>query len=357
MNTSSYFTVTGLDKTYYEEKLKNRLPQIILDAHTHMCLPEHVSGIPQSRIDSDWALQGGFVMSVEEAKSYAAALFPGKDYRFTVLPMVVKEADTEGNNDYIAELIRNKKISFGALAVRPETEPEKIEARFKAEAFVGLKPYPDFVSAFKGAEVSIFDFLPRSHLALAERLGKCIILHLPRAGRLADPNNIRELRQIASEFPRLKIVIAHLGRCFNRCYFEKAAEILGNDIHHFWFDTSAVMNPQVHALAMSILREDRIFFGLDWPALLWHGSRRWTETGYTNVCREALPWNKHTEGRAAEAEYTFFIYEQIYHILNTMEELGKDQKYKEGFFYKNGAEFFEKCRDTVTDGAERRNGK
>jgi predicted TIM-barrel fold metal-dependent hydrolase len=302
-----------------------------------------VASIPQSRIDGDWALQSGSEMSLEDARGFTQALFPGVDYRFTAFPLPIKEADTDGNNEYIASLLRTKSISYGLLTTRPETKVEVIEEALKNRGFVGIKPYPDYVSAYKGAEVGITDFLPVEHCALAERLNKCIVLHLPRAGRFSDENNIKELKEIIAKYPRIKIIIAHLGRSFNPCYFEKAAQLLGDAIHNFWFDTAAVMNPHVLKMAMEIVHEDRILFGLDLPILLFHGSRRWTETTYQNVCREDLPWNKHTEGKDAEAKYTFFIYEQINNILNVMEELGKEENYKNNFFYGNAKKFFASC--------------
>jgi predicted TIM-barrel fold metal-dependent hydrolase len=343
MNPITYFTVTDLDRTYFRNNLENRLPKKILDAHTHMNLPEHVASIPQRRINGDWALQSGCEMTFENARSFANVLFPGIDYQYTAFPFPVREADTEGNNKYIGELINSEKISYGLLTTRPGTEDEAIEQQLKSIHYAGLKPYPDYISAYKGAEVGIFDFLPAEHCALAEKLNKCIVLHLPRAGRFADKNNIKELLEIAAKFPHLKIVIAHLGRCFNLCYFENAVKILGNDIHHFWFDTAAVMNPDVLRIAMQILHHDRIMFGLDMPILLFHGSRRWTETTYHNVCREDLPWNKHIEGKKIEEKYTFFIYEQLNNILNVMEYLGKDDTYKKGFFFDTAESFFSSC--------------
>jgi predicted TIM-barrel fold metal-dependent hydrolase len=316
---------------------------MILDAHTHINLPEHLASIPQSRIDGDWALQSAFEMPFEDAQGFAARLFPGVDYRFAAFPFPIKEADTNGNNEYIASLVKSKKISYGLYTTRPDIKTELIEEALSAGGFAGLKPYPDYVSAYKGAEVSIPEFLPKEHCALAEKYGKCIVLHLPRAGRFADENNVKELKEIAEAFPKLKIIIAHFGRCFNLCYFEKAAALMGDTIHHFWFDTAAVMNPAVHKLAMQILHPERILFGLDMPILLFHGSRRWTETAYRNVCREDLGWNKHEEGKEAEAKYTFFIYEQINNMLNVMGELGKDEEYKKGLFFKNADKLFNSC--------------
>ena len=343
MNPSIYFTVTDLDRNYFRDNLEKRLPKKILDSHTHMCLPEHVASIPQSRIDSDWALQSASEMSFEDARGFVEALFPGIEYNFAAFPLPIKEADTDGNNKYITSLIKTKKISHGLFTSRPETDVGLIEEALINGGFIGLKPYPDFVAAFKGAEVSIFDFLPKEHCALAEKLNKCIVLHLPRAGRFADENNIKELKEIALTFPNLKIIIAHIGRCFNPCYLENAIKEMGETLHHFWFDTAAVMNPQVLKIAMEILHDDRLIFGLDLPVLLFHGSRRWTETTYLNVCREDLPWNKHIEGKEAEDKYTFFIYEQLNNILNTMEEIGKKEAYKNAFFCDNAKQLFESC--------------
>jgi len=343
VNPSAYFAVTDLDRAYYRDNLENRLPEIILDAHIHMNLHEHVASIPQSRIDGDWALQSASEMPYDDARKFTEALFPGVEYRFAALPCVVKEADTDGCNEYIASLVKAKKVSYGFYTSRPETKACDIEEALASGLFVGLKPYPDYISAYKGAEVSIPDFLPWEHCALAEKYNKCVVLHLPRAGRFADENNIKELRKMAAKFPKLKIIIAHLGRCFNLCYFEKAAKTLGEDIHHFWFDTAAVMNTAVLKMAMEILHEDRILFGLDLPVLLFHGSRRWTETTYRNVCREELPWNKHEEGKEAEAKYTFFIYEQINNMLNVIYELKKGEEYKEGFFFRNAETLFGGC--------------
>jgi len=346
MNPKDYFSVTDLDRIYFEENLKNRLPKKILDSHTHMCLREHIASVPQSRIDSDWAMQSGSEMSIEDANGFMERLLPGIDYNFAAFPMPIKEADTKSNNEYIASLIKTKKISYGLFNSRPETGAGAIEEALTEGGFAGLKPYPDFVSAYKGAEVSVFDFLPKEHCALAERLNKCIVLHLPRAGRFADENNIKELKEIAQTFPNLKIIIAHIGRCFNPCYLEKAIGEMGETLHHFWFDTAAVMNPEVLKIAMENLHEDRLLFGLDLPVLLFHGSRRWTETTYQNVCREELPWNKHIEGKEAEEKYTFFIYEQLNNILNTMEKLGKGEAYKNAFFFDNARLLFESCIKT-----------
>ena len=82
------------------------------------------------------------------------------------------------------------------------------------------------------------------------------------------------------------------------------------------FDTAAVLNPAVHAMALEVMDPKRILYGTDLLVFLWHGKRRWTQWEYFNLAREDFPWNRHEEGPEAEAGYTFFLYEQLRSILD-----------------------------------------
>jgi hypothetical protein len=62
-----YFHYTDLDRRFYEERLKTRMPARFLDAHTHINLPEHIVDVPPERIADDWALQNGLHMTAEDA--------------------------------------------------------------------------------------------------------------------------------------------------------------------------------------------------------------------------------------------------------------------------------------------------
>lgn len=328
------FEVKIKDKTFYNEKLKDRLPNKIIDSHSHMTLKKHLVNIPKSRIDSDWALQSEIKMPIEEARGYARDLFPGKEYEFVSFAFPIIEADIEGGNNYISTLIKNKDIVAGLYISLPEWDIDKIKKDYDCGGFKGFKPYPDLI-AVKGSETSIFDFFTRDQFELANSLKAKMVLHLPRAGRIADDNNIKELKEIVKNYPDIKVIIAHLGRSYNYIYFEEALKKLGRDIHKFWFDTSAVANPQVLELAFKKLDPEKLLFGLDLPILLWHGKRIWKDNTYINLCQENLAWNKHIEGYEKEKEYTFFVYEQLNNALNTIEKIGYREDFKEKYFYKN----------------------
>ncbi len=330
-----YFERTERDRAFYEEKILPRLPREVFDVHTHINLEEHVKDVPRERIMDDWAFQCGYTMSAEDARYYFDTLFPGIDYEINAFPFPIKEADISASNEYVARCVADGSIRSGFLCIKPEDDLGSLEEMLTTHGFSGVKPYPDMVSGKKGAEVGIFDFMPREQFALMQRLGKVVMMHLPRAGRMPDDNNIAELKQIRKEFPDLKLCIAHFGRCFTPYHFEQAIEKMGEDIDWLYFDTAAVLNPEVYELALKRLRTDRILFGTDEPIFLWHGKRTWTKTGYQNLAREDFAWNKHIEGSEAEEKYIFYVYEQVNNILDAIDRLSLGNETAENIFGAN----------------------
>lgn len=331
----SYFHRTELDGDFYIKHLRHRLPDTIIDSHMHFNLPEHVASITAETIAGDWALESGMLMTYEDAQHYLSVMFPEKTVRSVALPWPLRDADTVGNNAYISSLIEQKGVR-GLYTLRPEYDTAQIERDYLAGGFCGFKPYPYMASATKGADVSIFDFMPHTQFALADKLNAAVLMHLPRAGRLPDPDNISELRTILNRYPNIKLVVAHFGRCFNHGYFEKGLELLGEDVQRLWFDTAAVLNPKVYALAYKYLDHRRIIYGTDSPIMLWHGKREWDEYGYHNLCRENFSWNTHKYPQDEE-NYTYFIYEQINNILNIF---GNDQETIENIFRCNAEKVY-----------------
>jgi predicted TIM-barrel fold metal-dependent hydrolase len=137
--------------------------------------------------------------------------------------------------------------------------------------------------------LSIFDFLPSRQLEILDRHGRALLLHLPRPERIADPDNVRELREILRRYPRVPVIVAHLGRSFCPWFLREGLRLLGPDARDLYFDTSAVINPATYELAFAELPVERILFGTDMPILLWHGRRTWTEREYRTSAGSLSP--------------------------------------------------------------------
>lgn len=326
--------MTSIDKTFYEQNLSHRIPDKIFDFHVHINLPEHIPDISEERIHSDWAFECGLILSCETAYCYAGRLFPDVEYTIAGFPWPIQEAQLKENNDYLLE---QKKRGYLTpfMAVRPDFSETYIEEQLPE--FCGFKPYPDLVSSVKGAEISIFRFMPHWQLDILNRHHKTVVIHLPRKERIASSDNVKELLEMRQKYPDIQIVIAHFGRSFNPVYLKHALEQMGDDIAGFYFDTAAVLNPDVYRLAFEHLPLKQILYGTDAPIMLWHGRRRWTEDAYINLVREPYSWNTHEEGEQAETGYTFFLYEQMNVILDLLDEMKLGEEVKSGLFYENAA--------------------
>ena len=335
----SYFKKYENDSHFYVKHLKGRMPKVIIDAHVHMNLPEHVANVSEHIIKNDWALECGFLMANEDLKYYTAQLFPDTDYRTIAFPWPLREADIIANNEYLSRLVSQGDLN-ALMCIRPEWNAEYCERILLEGGFIGFKPYPYMASDTKGTEISIFDFVKREHLKILDKHKKALILHLPRRGRLPDDDNIREIKDIVNSYPDIHLIIAHFGRCFTIKHFLEGIRKLGEDKNAIYFDTSAVLNPEIYEAALESLDWTRILFGSDMPILLWHGKRKWTETEYINLCREDFSWNKHIEERKKEDHYTFFLYEQINNILNALQKKGAGDKEKQGLFSDNALKAF-----------------
>lgn len=332
--------VKEVDRLFYKEVLQDRLPDKIFDIHVHLNLPEHVGPVSKERIKGDWAFETGLLLTCEEAYDNAAKIFPNISYAIAGFPWPIKEVDFEANNRYLLEKKAEGKIC-PLMGTRPEWDSEYME-KWLPE-FVGYKPYPDTVCTVKGADISIYQFLPHHQLEVLNRHKKMVVVHLPRKMRIADPDNIKELLTMRQKYPEIKIVIAHLGRSFCPYYLETAIKEMGSDIEGFYFDTAAVLNPDTYRVAFQKLDSKKVLYGTDAPIMYWHGKRCWNQYDYFNLCEEDYSWNKHIEGRAKESNYTLFLYEQARAILDVMEEIGLDDEAKQNVFFQNSIDLLQNC--------------
>lgn len=328
----SYFEQTELDKRFYEEHIKERIPSHIIDMHLHISKAEYLKNATPD--PSDWSVQCNSRMGYEEWAEYAKVFYPDSRVEINALPAVTKGMDVIGNDGYIAQLKKEGKARYAHMLTDPNWSREFTEKMIIEGDFDGYKPYPDFVAGVRSVEIGLFDFVNKDQFELLNKYKKTMVLHLPRAGRFPDDSNIRELLTAREKYPDMKIIIAHCGRSYAIDWIKRAKEKLGDARFGFYYDLAAVLNPAVLDYMLEYFPQDRIMYGTDLPIFLWHGRRRWTDTEYHNLCREDFAFNRHEEGPEAEANYTFFIYEQLKNILDATYKFG-GKALAEDIFAKN----------------------
>ncbi len=280
------------------------LPETVFDAHVHLFdVPVKSLGAKDFRRK----FHGHF--GAEDYSAFAESLFPGKDFKMAGFGMPEPAADCPAADRFVGQYADNCRV-FGLALARPGEPVAVLERRMHRYKLCGLKPYPDFVSDKSPADAELVDMLSPEQLALAEKYGWAVMVHLPRRMRLADPLNREQLILWAKAYPNVKFIVAHLGRS----YFFKGIEGELDALlpyENLYFDTAMINNDRVLEYAFRKLPRERILFGTDAPISLLLGKALEINDQYLYLMGEDYAIGTCLDGRGAPIEFTTFYREQL----------------------------------------------
>lgn len=338
------------DKEFYETELKPYLPKKIIDCHTHIWYDGmRTSDYVASKSGNTWPGLVARVNPVEDLIETNRELFPDNEVVSCLYSMCSRNIIVDKGNEYVSACAA--KYGFPALYLAHPSEPaDSVEKNVLSNpAFKGLKVYLNFAPDYIPAdEIRIFDFLTPEHLALADRHGWVVQLHIARPKRLADPVNYVQIREIEEKYPNLQLIIAHLGRAY-------ADEDVGNSLEYLkglkktMWDFTANTNQHVMELVLEQYGPERFMYGSDFPIFRMK-ARRHSENGfYINEIPAGslgdsaiVLKDKHMREIAyPEAEkITFFIYEEMASAIRALKKLGYGKRELELAFHDNAARIF-----------------
>lgn len=343
----SLLHITPYDTQFYQQELQSFLPDTFIDCHTHIWLDEQNHFCEDSANRScAWPTMVALDNSVEDLNETNRLLFPDKRVISVLYGQPMITIDLKKNNDYVAACA--ERFGFPALYIsHPAQACQSIEEEFaKHPCFKGLKVYLQFAPSYIPAnEIRIYDFLPKEHLALADRHGWVVQLHIARPRRLADPVNYVQLREIEEQFPNLQLIVAHLGRAYADEDVGDALDYLKDTKRTVW-DFTANTNENVMRRVLETFGPDRFLYGTDFPIFRMK-ARRTVENGFyiNEIPRGSLgdvssdPHMREVNEPEA-SKITFFIYEEIASCRRACQALGLGREDIEKIFFKNAARIF-----------------
>ncbi len=317
------------NKIIFEEELDNFLPDTILDFHVHVF---HRETIPNQEAFScaghpihEYTLDelAGDLHDVYPNRKSLAVCFGFPDIHF----------ERRKNNEYLAEQCDRQQFFPLRLFDPLNDNPDSLEKELTEKKFLGLKPYPDYVRKPDVKDVEIHDMLPDWAMDIVNELGLIVMLHIPRAARLADPVNQRQIVELAQRYPKATIILAHIGRA----YYLKT--IVGNlealeEFPNLYYDLAMVNHWEVMEYLFQYIPFERILYGTDIPLALAPGKSVEINDQYTYVT--PVPWPLSISDDHQKIQFTSFLYEEIRAIKKAVQRLGLDRDFVEGLFYKNG---------------------
>lgn len=337
------FTYNDVDRAFWAEHLESWIPRRIIDAHVHVNDPMfEIETVTEEMRKSSWVTEVNAKPDAETAARCARITFPGRGVTYVAFGHADLGWEIEGSNEWL-RVEGLKRNWYTLVMTRPTWVAEQIAWWLDKPGVLGVKPYYTLIGYTKPGhpdhlEASIFDFLPHHQLEVLNERRAWITLHVPKAGRLGHPDNLREIREIRRRYPNAKLVIAHFGRSYTEPHAVEGLLPLAED-PGLYFDCSAVLNPDVHELAFKHIGPRRILYGTDNPMFYMRGRRQWKGRTYTNRTSYPFYFNKERESPGIEAKYTLYMYEALRAIKQTCEKLGLGSADVESLFYGNAQAF------------------
>jgi uncharacterized protein len=337
----SIFETAAVDREVFDRELGDFLPDRIIDVHTHVWLDRHKRHAPEEHARTvSWPSLVAKECSIEDLEKSFAVMFPGRRAKALIFSSISRGDDVEAMNAYIAESGRSRGHPTLMYAF-PEWSAKDLERKLRAGRFLGVKVYLNLTPAYlPRQEIRIFDFLPPHQLDVLDRGRRVVMLHIPRDGRLRDPVNLAQMLEIERNWPRVRLIIAHVGRAYCDEDMGDAFERL-SATKDMVFDFAANTNAAVFERAIRTFGPERCLFGSDLP-ITWMRMRRICEGGryvnlvprgkYGDVSRD--PNMREVDGEEA-ARLTTFMYEELLSIKRACTRAGVDKRGVEAIFRTN----------------------
>ncbi len=325
----------------FREEFDDFLPERIVDFHVH-------AGSAQSLGAAGGVSAGGHWLTEYRLETLArdlAELYPGREIRAVCFGFPKRDGDLAAGNAYLAQACamdcaEGRPRRFYPLRLFDPNETDRAAVRRELEngGFWGVKPYPAYAAGSDPEDVEIRDMLPDWILEIVQDLGRIVMLHLPRRGRLADPVNRRQLAEICRDFPRARIVLAHAGRA----YFLRA--IVGHleplcRFDNLWFDLEMLNHWEVLEHLFAHARQDRVLYATDTPIALAPGKSVEINDQYTYVT--PVPWELSICDSQGRIRFASFAYEELRAIKRAVWRLGLGADFVEDLMWRNGTRLLE----------------
>ncbi|MBI2441253.1 MAG: amidohydrolase family protein [Lentisphaerae bacterium] len=343
------FEIKSVDRAFYEKRLRDFLPEHMIDVHTHVWRKQFISAAarkPLRRVS--WPDRVAAECTVEQLVETYALMFPGKSVTPLMFTTLVGN-NFEEANAYVERVARRH--NFPALIFSmPKWSAEQLEQKIVAGGFLGAKSYLSLAEPYLPEnEIRIFDFFPHHHLEVINRHGWILMLHIPRPGRLRDEVNLAQMIELEQRYPKIKVIVAHVGRAYCPGDVGNAFKVLAKT-KKMRFDISANTNRTVFRQLIEAVGPKRILFGSDLPITRMRMARICERGNYVNIVPAGLYGDisgdahmRAVRGAAAE-RLTFFMYEELDAFRQAAEKTGLSRHDLEDVFYNNAAELLAAAR-------------
>lgn len=279
----------------WADELMAWMPDVLFDAHVHLGPPHAIATVSPERRKA--ALCTFTSLTWKQLEDVYGQLYRTKRVAGLIaFGFPLREVDLQAANRYLIHLMkRNGDKLKGFLLAHPTdfdfTRALFDEALKQGVRFLGVKPYFDFLGK-DVFETAMPEFIPEPLLEFMDRERMILMLHTSGVG-MGEPRNQDYLRSVMERFPRIRIILAHMGRYLELRQFYCFCDSGLLDYPMLYLEMSSASLTEVYRRVLSEPQTHRrLLFGSDLPYGLITGVEAWSEThGPIFVTRDRYPWS------------------------------------------------------------------
>jgi len=266
LRAADVLQVNDLDRRIWQEELEEFVPSRIYDMHSHLSRAEFNLD-PRSKYSGWSGKEDPSTIfdkkgSLELLDSAEALLYPGRKVDHLLMGNPYQKCDFDKANSFVAGEAEKKTGTRALMMVHPSMTARQVQESVVRHRFIGFKPYLWYAPTGDMWAARIPDFMPEHQLAVANRYGLIIGLHLSKRQAIADPENLDDLERLTEKYPRVRWVLYHGARNFSGWALEKAAPRLRR-LQNIWIEGSAVCETDAFDSIFSNIDISRVCYGSD----------------------------------------------------------------------------------------------
>lgn len=316
--------LNDIDRSLLHRAIDGFVPEAVFDVHTHLFHSRHFAA-------------GNRPVFLEEDRGYGMPDFqaamqlwlPGRRVEGLFFGYPSAGNDRAGENAWVQSQVDASTNSRALVLAAPKDDPAEVRRLLSTGVFVGIKPYRLYADVPDTREAEIESFAPEWMWELCHEHDGVMMLHIMLAGGITDPRNVAALRRLCRRYPRCKLVLAHVARCFN---YRHAREGLHHlvDLDNVVVDTSAVTQAGAFRAALEILGPRRVLWGSDYMVSELRGSCVTQGDGFTWIHPETS-----ADKLTIFGQYTTVGIESLLCLREACEDTGMTQGDLEDIFREN----------------------
>lgn len=347
-------TPEGFSDLFFQTELKPWLPDQVLDFHTHIWQPDHwinykpgttdtAALVEEHQQEHQKYMETTMAYSAEELLRDGGSAFPGLKYHAVVFGQPEPQCDQGRTNAYAALAGREHETMYPLRCTGPalKTDPVDLHREMTEGGFYGYKVFLDWVGD-QYPPLIFDDMLTEAEFRYANNNGLIVLLHVPRAGRLADPEVGDSVRRMAQKYPSMKLVLAHCGRCYRYEEIRQALHWVA-DLDNVWFDCSMVMDPTVIAYILQRKDPRKMLFATDCPIAVMQGKRVNVGDHWVDLVLPGAP-ESHYRVISDNMRATYMIHEIAKAVIIGSELAGLSAEETKRIFFQNGMDLLQSVR-------------